>query len=80
MEEYWQFAISPDCNSCDLDNNNENNAYRVFNDDASFERTAYYMTGTVLCDFHLALPIYNQLVIGNVLKNVAIEYGQTVVF
>ncbi len=43
--EYFQFAISPDCSTCDLDNNIENNAYSYFNDDSSGERTAYYMTG-----------------------------------
>merc|ERR550539_1057893 len=45
--EFFQFAISPDCNTCDLDNNIENNVYSLFNDDTSGQRTAYYMTGTL---------------------------------
>merc|ERR1719242_388251 len=46
-ESYFQFAISPDCSSCDLDNNIANNNYSLFNGDSSGERTAYYMTGTL---------------------------------
>merc|ERR1719242_2037733 len=46
-EEYFQFAISPDCSTCDLDSNIVNNPYALFNDDTSSERTAYYMTGTI---------------------------------
>merc|ERR1719242_1317774 len=47
VEEYFQFAISPDCSTCDLDSNVANNPYAMFNDDTSSERTAYYMTGTL---------------------------------
>ena len=48
--DYFQFAISPDCNTCDLDNNIENNVYSLFNDDTSGDRTGYYMTGYVPSD------------------------------
>merc|ERR1719242_2296283 len=46
-EEYFQFAISPDCSTCELTNNLEDNVYSLFNDDVSGERTSYYMTGTI---------------------------------
>ena len=51
-QEYFQFVISPDCSSCDLDNNVDNNVYSLFSDDNSGERTAYYMTGHVLYDYN----------------------------
>jgi len=48
-EEYFRFVISPDCSTCDTDNNFKNNDFHLFNDDDSVDgdRTAYYMTGTL---------------------------------
>merc|ERR1719361_1674803 len=47
-EEYFQYAISEDCNSCSLDNN-KNSKYTLLNEDyyVNGDRTAYYMTGTL---------------------------------
>ena len=50
-DDYFQFAISPDCSSCDLANNLKNNKYSLFSDDEVGDRTAYYMTGYVLSDY-----------------------------
>ena len=44
-EEYFHFAIAPDCGSCDTANNMENNVYSIWNDDEYGDRTAYYMNG-----------------------------------
>lgn len=47
-EEYFRFAIAPDCGSCDTANNLENNEYALWNDDEYGDRTAYYMNGKML--------------------------------
>jgi len=45
--EYFSYFVSPDCSSCDVANNWEQNALSFFNTDAFSDRTAYYMTGTI---------------------------------
>ena len=47
-EQYFEFAISPDCSTCDATNNIEDNSYSIFNEDTEGDRTAYYMTGNVV--------------------------------
>merc|ERR1719189_1484883 len=47
--EYFSYIVSPDCSSCDLDNNDANNDYSFLNNDDSLntDRTAYHMTSTM---------------------------------
>ena len=40
-EEHYSYTISPDCNSCSLENNWENNLYSYDNDDEYGDRTGY---------------------------------------
>ncbi len=48
-DEFFSYIVSPDCSSCDLSNNAENNIYDFLNDDRddSSLRTAYHMTSTM---------------------------------
>lgn len=45
--EYFSYIISPDCSSCDISNNDEENYLSKWNTDHYGDRTAYYMTGTI---------------------------------
>ena len=45
--EYFSYTISPDCSSCDVSNNIEDNYLYKFNTDDYGDRTAYHMTGTI---------------------------------
>jgi len=46
-DEHYSYLISPDCNSCHIENNWDRNLYSYDNDDYFGDRTAYYMTGTL---------------------------------
>ena len=48
-DEFYSYIISPDCSSCDVANNMENNEWRDWNDDSvdTTFRTAYHMTSTL---------------------------------
>ena len=46
-EEYFSYIISPDCSSCDVSNNIENNYLWPWSTDDYGDRTAYHMTGTI---------------------------------
>ena len=44
-DEYFTFIISPDCSSCELTQNTQDNYLSDLNTDSYGNRTAYYMTG-----------------------------------
>ena len=46
-DEYFSYIISPDCSSCDVANNIEENPISFFNTDTFGDRTGYHMTGTL---------------------------------
>ena len=46
-EEYFSYIISPDCSSCELTQNTEDNYLSSWNTDDYGNRTAYHMTGTI---------------------------------
>ena len=45
--EYFSYIISPDCSSCDVLQNTEDNYLSTWNTDDYGDRTAYHMTGTI---------------------------------
>jgi len=46
-DEYFSYTISPDCSSCSVSNNLEDNYLSPWNTDTYGDRTAYHMTATI---------------------------------